>query len=238
MANYQMLIDSEKCMNCKACVVACQQRNNVPYGLSRNWVLETPEADAPAGFRFQPGACMHCEDAPCIPACPTGATWRSEAGVVEIDPERCVGCGACIDACPYGARFRHPVKKIADKCDYCAKFDYQPACVAVCPTRCRIFGDLDDASSPVVNALRTRKAVYVLPDDGSAKPHSAYLDATTPVVFQSRRQEPGPVAAIHPISKGLAWISGIIITLISGVFVRQLLWPAHEHASDDSGKES
>lgn len=119
MARYVMVIDSNKCMDCKACILACQQRNNVPYGISRNWVHETVVDSASCGFRFQPGACMHCDDPSCVRACPTGATWKGKDGAVEIDKSRCIGCGSCVEACPYHARFINPNTGTADKCDYC-----------------------------------------------------------------------------------------------------------------------
>ena len=62
MPRYVMAIDASKCLNCKACLIACQQRNAVPYGLSRNWVRETPDTASPSGWRYQPGACMHCDE--------------------------------------------------------------------------------------------------------------------------------------------------------------------------------
>ena len=136
MAHYIRAIDSRKCMDCKACVIACQQRNNGPYGMSRNWIRETACDTAPAGFLFQPGACMHCDDPSCVAACPTHATWKSRDGSVEIDKARCIGCGSCIEACPYHARFLNPRTGTADKCDYCRGTTHGeiPACVAVCPT--------------------------------------------------------------------------------------------------------
>lgn len=219
-----MLIDSEICMNCKACVVACQQRNNVPYGYSRNWVRETAVPETQAGWKYQPGACMHCQYAPCLPACPTGATYRTAAGVVVIDTGVCVGCGACIDACPYGARFRHPVGKVADKCDYClASGGGEPACVSVCPVGCRVFGDMDDPSSPVSIALKGRKAVYVAPENMDPGPTLAYLDATTPVSLPPAASPAGPLSALGPLSQAVAWIGGLTLVALGGVFGRQLL---------------
>ena len=78
MPRYVMAIDASKCLNCKACLIACQQRNAVPYGLSRNWVRETPDTASPSGWRYQPGACMHCDEPSCVDACPTHATYKAE----------------------------------------------------------------------------------------------------------------------------------------------------------------
>ena len=71
MSRYIMAIDANKCINCKACVLACQQRNGTPYGHSRNWVRETPDKLSLFGTAYQPGACMHCDHPLCVEACPT-----------------------------------------------------------------------------------------------------------------------------------------------------------------------
>ncbi|HIV65608.1 MAG TPA: 4Fe-4S dicluster domain-containing protein, partial [Candidatus Mailhella excrementigallinarum] len=85
MSRYVMVIDATKCMNCKACLVACQQRNHVPLGHARNWVRQTPDVSSPLGFAFQPGACMHCDKPLCVDACPTHATYKADDGSVVID---------------------------------------------------------------------------------------------------------------------------------------------------------
>jgi len=226
MARYVMLIDSGKCMNCKACVIACQQRNGVPYGMSRNWINETAVPGAPCGFVFQPGACMHCDDPSCVKACPTGATWKGKDGAVEIDRSRCIGCGSCIDACPYRARFRHPVTGTADKCDYCRRSTPKgedPACVAVCPVHCRAFGDADDPDSEVSKLLRAHKAVHAVPANSGAKPTLAYLDKTIPAELPENPSSSMPVQAISPLAKGVTWIGGAVLAALAGTFVRQLI---------------
>ena len=224
MARYVMLIDSGVCMNCKACVVACQQRNHVPYGLSRNWVHETDSASSPCGAAFQPGACMHCDDPSCVRACPTGATWKNRDGAVEIDRSRCIGCGSCIDACPYHARFRHPLTGTADKCDYCrgSTPGQTPACVAVCPTHCRIFGDADDPASDAAKALASRKAVHVIPAGSGARPTLAYLDATTPAELPAGSTG-SRLDAMRPLARGVKWTGGLVLAALAGTFVRQLV---------------
>ena len=77
MSRYIMAIDANKCINCKACVLACQQRNGTPYGHSRNWVRETPDKLSLLGTAYQPGACMHCDHPLCVEACPTHATYKA-----------------------------------------------------------------------------------------------------------------------------------------------------------------
>ena len=86
MSRYIMAIDANKCINCKACVLACQQRNGTPYGHSRNWVRETPDKLSLLGTAYQPGACMHCDHPLCVEACPTHATYKADDGSVVEGP--------------------------------------------------------------------------------------------------------------------------------------------------------
>ena len=95
---------------------------------------------------------------------------------MHVTANKCIGCKACITACPYGARYVHPDGYV-DKCTFCThrvKEGLEPACVAVCPTRCMAFGDLDDTQSIVSKLLRTRKHHVLLPEAGT-KPRVFYL---------------------------------------------------------------
>jgi Fe-S-cluster-containing dehydrogenase component len=96
--------------------------------------------------------------------------------VVLVTPNKCIGCKACLSACPYDARFVHPDGYV-DKCTFChhrTKDGLDPACVAVCPTRCMTFGDLDDPASKVNELLRTRPYHALLPEAGT-RPRIFYL---------------------------------------------------------------
>ncbi len=121
--------------------------------------------------------CNHCDNPPCVSCCPTGASHVADPGrVVLVTPEKCIGCKACISACPYDARFVHP-KGYVDKCTFChhrTKEGKDPACVAVCPTHCMSFGDLDDPQSTVSVLLRTRPHHALLPEAGTG-PRVFYL---------------------------------------------------------------
>ena len=115
--------------------------------------------------------------APCVSACPTGASHYASGGVVLVNPDKCTGCKACMAACPYDARYVHP-DGYADKCTLCihrVEQGQDPACVSVCPTRCMHFGDLDDPESQVSRLLVSRKAHQVLPEAGT-KPRIFYLE--------------------------------------------------------------
>ena len=97
---------------------------------------------------FVPKLCNLCQHSPCTQVCPVGATFDAPDGAVVIDPKYCIGCGFCIQACPYGCRFLSPITKTAEKCTLCYHRITQglrPACVEVCPTQARVFGDLMNA---------------------------------------------------------------------------------------------
>ena len=100
---------------------------------------------------FVPKLCNLCQHSPCAQVCPVGATFDAPDGAVLVDPKYCIGCGFCIQACPYGCRFLNPLTKTAEKCTLCyhrITRGLKPACVEVCPTEARIFGDL---KNPVEN---------------------------------------------------------------------------------------
>ncbi len=94
---------------------------------------------------FVPKLCNLCEASPCTQVCPVGATFDTPDGAVLVDPTYCIGCGFCIQACPYGCRFLSPETKTAEKCTLCyhrITRGLKPACVEICPTQARVFGDL------------------------------------------------------------------------------------------------
>lgn len=178
---YAIIIDTAKCYDCKACMIACKVENNVPGGYWRNWVLPTG-GDWEKRTQYQPGQCMQCESPSCVAACPVGATYKQEDGLVVIDPAKCIGCGNCVTACPYGARYRNPVKHIADKCDFCAhrlKRGETPACVETCPTKARIFGDLNDPESTVSKLAEKEKLVQIVHPLVNTNPNIYYRQGTT-----------------------------------------------------------
>jgi menaquinone reductase, iron-sulfur cluster-binding subunit len=109
-----MVIDLDRCTACGSCTVACKQENNVPpasgdpaqRGTEIEWMsLLWQEPEHGGGMPTAlPFPCQHCEDAPCVKACPVGATFKSPEGVTMQIWERCIGCRYCMVSCPYGRR--------------------------------------------------------------------------------------------------------------------------------------
>lgn len=167
---YGMVIDLKRCYGCNACTVICKQRNGTPKGVFWAKVYTAEVGEYPHARReYKPAMCMHCAEAPCVSACPTGASYKREDGIVLVDQDKCIGCRYCIVACPYEARYfdfgaegsyfpgkgSNPYEKAqagkrkkgtVSKCTMCidcVEEGGQPACALTCPAKARIFGDLD-----------------------------------------------------------------------------------------------
>ena len=136
-------LDMDKCVACGACAIACMDQNDtavdcgeVPY----RWVGSLEPALGGGKFSHLSISCMHCTDAPCIPACPVRCISKDEQGFTVYDSSLCIGCRSCAMACPYGAPHYGPDGKMS-KCVGCAmrvKYGYEPACVRTCPTKALI----------------------------------------------------------------------------------------------------
>ncbi|MBL7110464.1 MAG: 4Fe-4S dicluster domain-containing protein [Bacteroidales bacterium] len=188
---YGIGIDIQKCIGCGRCAGACKVENNVPREpfFFRTWIeqytikndgeviVESPNGGVD-GFEqkipeeeifksfFVPKMCNHCFMSPCVQVCPVGATYDSPEGVVLVDDKQCIGCRYCVQACPYGCRYIHPEKKVVDKCTLCyhrIKKGLSPACIEVCPTGARIFGDLNDKEGVMVEFLKENTCQVLKP---------------------------------------------------------------------------
>ena len=167
---FAMAMDTRLCVGCNACVLACKGENAVPDGFCRDWIVEEVRGVFPrltAELRSE--RCNHCSNAPCVDACPTGASHIADGGVVLVNQEKCTGCTACIGACPYDARYVHPSGHV-EKCTFClhrVRAGKLPACVEICPTTALTFGDRHAADSPVSKLLAARKWKVLHPETGT-----------------------------------------------------------------------
>ncbi len=198
---WAMGIDIDKCIGCGRCVNGCKRENNIPLDkpYSRNWVERyqimtdgTVKVDSPMGGQdgfppltrtpehadifFVPKLCNICENSACTQVCPVGATFFSPDGVTLVDSNYCIGCGYCVQACPFGTRFMNPDTHVAEKCNLCyhrITRGLLPACVEVCPTQARIFGDLKDHDSDI-SKFRRRGRLNVLRQHLGTEPRLMY----------------------------------------------------------------
>lgn len=240
-----MIIDPARCIDCKACLVACGTEHGLPAGLHRNWVRQS-DADGciplPPGVSYQPGACMHCDKAPCVDACPTGASRKDpDTGEVIVDKGLCIGCGKCVSACPYAARYMHPVTRKVDKCDYCAarrRQGLEPACVATCPTKVRIFGDINDPASPAAKALQGRVPVRIEDAAYPSAPNMYYISETHPADWP-KGSPPTPVDTVmRAASTVFQWGTGMLGLALVVTGIREYMASSHRRAHTEAPAKS
>ena len=206
-----LVIDLDTCVGCHACVIACKGWNTQHYGaplsdqdaygdasgtfLNRIHSYQVEPEYGPSQTIHFPKSCLHCEDAPCVTVCPTGASYkRAEDGIVLVNEDACMGCGLCAWACPYGAREVDMAAGIMKKCTLCVdriynenlpEADRQPACVRTCPSGARHFGDLGDPESDVSRLVAERGGVDLMPEQNT-RPVNRYL----PPRLKDRLQAP------------------------------------------------
>ncbi len=164
-----LVVDLARCVGCEACTVACKAENGVPDPHWRSRIVLVPGwgTSEPRPVKW---GCMHCDEAPCVSVCPTGATYKRADGIVAIDANRCIGCRYCMVACPYGARFFDEQRGVPDKCDLCLdRVDrgLEPACAVTCVGRAITFGDLNDPDSEVAAAVASGRAQPMHPELGT-----------------------------------------------------------------------
>lgn len=194
------VLDQTRCIGCNACTTACKSENEVPLGVTRTYVKSVDVGVFPQVRRsFQVTRCNQCTDAPCVNACPTGAMFKRDDGIVDFDKNICIGCKACMAACPYDAIFINPDDHSAEKCNMCAhRLDsgLEPACVSVCPTEAILVGDINDPTSKVARIVQ-RRPVQVRRPEKETAPGVFYLGAHQATL--------DPLAAARPDGGLYAW---------------------------------
>lgn len=172
--------DQSRCTGCKACQIACKDKNDLPVGVTWRRVAEYTGGSWRQGTEgtlsqdvfcyYTSVSCNHCDDAICIEVCPSQAMHRGDHGIVSVDAEVCIGCKYCAMACPYGAPAFDGDKGVMTKCDFCADRIADggtPACVASCPTRALDFGEIAD----LVDKYGGTAGIEPLPDSSVTNPN-------------------------------------------------------------------
>ena len=228
-----LVIDLDTCVGCHACVISCKEWNTGNYGaplsdmdaygkdpqgtfLNRVHTFEVKQENKPAQVTHFPKSCLHCEDAPCVTVCPTGASYkRVEDGIVLVNESDCIGCGLCAWACPYGAREMDAAEGVMKKCTLCVdriynenipEEDREPSCVRTCPAGARHFGDFADPESNVSILSAERGGMELMPEQGT-KPVNRYLPPR-PKTDVEQIDILGPLLARQPEETGgfLGWL--------------------------------
>jgi molybdopterin-containing oxidoreductase family iron-sulfur binding subunit len=217
-AKFGMVIDLGKCIGCRRCAYACKLENNVPDTISPPYIMvfETQSKTGVGGYYhpskipgegttmmytklrkdkwYMPVQCNHCDDAPCVKVCPTGASYTAPDGISMINYKKCIGCRYCMTACPYQARRfnwwepeipperRNPLvpmreEGVVEKCTFCVhrtRRGRTTRCVEACPNKARIFGNLNDPDSKVSRLIASERN-FRLKDDLNTNPRIWYL---------------------------------------------------------------
>lgn len=137
------------CIGCRACEIACKDKNGLPPGPRFRRVQYVEGGIYPEVFAFKINmSCNHCAEPACLPTCPTGAIFkRKDNGVVDIDSTLCIGCRKCEAACPFGAPQFNVELNIVQKCNMCIdelEAGRKPYCVSACMMRVLDIGPINE----------------------------------------------------------------------------------------------
>ena len=171
-----IVVDEQRCLACKQCMLECAMAHSSADTLVEAVTCELPPQSRvhveSVGDAAMPMQCRHCEDAPCMAVCPSGAIYRRDrSGVVLVDQEQCIGCKFCLMACPFGVLALARSGKAVVKCDQCidrTEAGEDPACVSGCPTGALQFVELDEHLQ-----VRRREAARVLVGRGAGEENPA-----------------------------------------------------------------
>jgi formate dehydrogenase iron-sulfur subunit len=169
MSKYGFLIDASRCIDCRACLVACSVENNVALKSTRIWIKDSAITGEIPDLKHYtaPFHCMHCTDPSCVSACTVGALEKNADGIITYDNEACIGCRYCMYACPFEVPHFQWDQQFAliTKCDLCVSRledgQTEPACAATCPTDAIQFGMQEDMLAMAHDRIKTQPERYV-----------------------------------------------------------------------------
>jgi formate dehydrogenase iron-sulfur subunit len=174
-----VLVDTTKCVGCRACEAACAEANGLPAPTGdqaifdhtrstdpRTYTVVNRYKAGPQGERFIKRQCMHCVDAACASACPVRALEKTPGGPVTYTGSRCLGCRYCMLSCPFGIpqfEYDDPTPYVR-KCNFCAERQAQglmPACTEVCPSGALTFGKRSELLEEAKTRIYQNPTQYV-----------------------------------------------------------------------------
>jgi len=232
------LIDTSKCIGCKACQSACLEWNNLRqevgfnHGVYDNPLDLTPDSLTVMRFSewinpetqnlewlIRKDGCMHCEDPGCLKACPApGAIVQYSNGIVDFDHDKCIGCGYCIKGCPFNIPRISKVDNKAYKCTLCSDrvaVGQGPACAKACPTQAIVFGTKDEMKAHAearIKDLKSRgyKNAGLYDPPGVGGTHVMYVlhHADKPEIYANLAKDP-KISPIVEVWKGVSKYVGM-----------------------------
>lgn len=231
------LIDTTKCIGCKACQVACMEWNDLrgdvgvnvgvydnPADLDENtWTLmrftEYVDEKGDLEWLIRKDGCMHCEDPGCLKACPSpGAIVQHTNGIVDFNQENCIGCGYCVTGCPFDIPRISKTDQKAYKCTLCSDrvaVGQEPACVKTCPTGAIVFGTKEDMKQHAAERIedlnsRGYEHAGLYDPKGVGGTHVMYVlhHADKPEIYSNLPKDP-QISPMVSFWKGLAKPFGI-----------------------------
>ena len=179
MSTKAIYFNIDRCVGCYACQIACKQENNLaPHNLEAalkgncpvwRYVIEVEQGEyGNETVNYVSLSCMHCADAPCVMACPTGALTKNKGdGRVLVDQGKCIGCRVCLQVCPFGIP-QYGDENLMQKCNMC--FDRltkdgkkEPACVAACPAKALVYKNINETSRDIQEKVAAKLASIAHP---------------------------------------------------------------------------
>jgi formate dehydrogenase iron-sulfur subunit len=235
------MVDTTTCIGCKACEIACQEWNDLPFATTsfdntyqtmpdtswNFWNLirfqEHTREDGTFMWLMRKDQCMHCAEPGCLEACPAdGAIVQYSNGIVDFQSDRCIGCGYCITGCPFNIPKFHPETRKVHKCTLCADRvagNLEPACIKACPTGCLHFGTKDDMLYQANRRAGQLKKEYGFANAGVYDPPGVggtgviYVlhDVTRPELYGGLPKDPHVSWTVKLWKHPLKWIGNFAI---------------------------